>query len=135
LDSTAVREPGWLKERRERAGDRARTLDLPAFKGTPGWEFTELTGFALADFPAAEPGEGDVHAVDRVKTLLEAPEGAVALGQVDGRVLDAPIAVEDGPVVMPLTLAVERHPELVEPHLGRVVDGDADVFTAANDAA
>ena len=36
--------------------------------------------------------------------------------------------------MLPLTLAVERHPELVEPHLGTIVAGDRDVFTAANDA-
>jgi hypothetical protein len=49
-------------------------------------------------------------------------------------VLETPDAVEDGPVVLPLSLAVERHPELVEPHLGTLVEGDLDVFTAANDA-
>ena len=65
------------------------------------------------------------------RPLLEAPEGAVTLGQVDGRVLEDADAVEDGPVVLPLTLAVERHPELVEPHLGTLVAGDQDVFTAA----
>src|SRR5205085_12207415 len=37
--------------------------------------------------------------------------------------------------VLPLTLAAESHPELVEQHLGQVVSADADVFTALNDAA
>ena len=36
--------------------------------------------------------------------------------------------------MLPLSVAVERHPELVEPHLGTIVAGDQDVFTAANDA-
>jgi Fe-S cluster assembly protein SufD len=40
-------------------------------------------------------------------------------------------AVEDGPVVLPLSVARDRHPELVEPHLGRVVAAD-DVFTRWN---
>src|SRR5205085_11920020 len=66
--------------------------------------------------------------VERVETLLEAPEGAIHLGQVDGRVLDG--GTDDGPLVLPLTLAVESHPELVEQHLGEVVRGDGDVFAA-----
>ncbi len=134
-DVTAVREPSWLAERRTRASELAASLDLPRFKGAAGWEFTTLGDFSLDAFAAAAPGEGDASAVDRVQTLLEAPEGAVTLGQVDGRVLEAPDAVEDGPVVLPLTLAVERHPELVEPYLGTIVPGDQDLFTASNDAS
>ena len=110
------------------------TLELPTFKGTPGWEFTSLEKYSPEAFTAAAPGEGDGSAVDRVQTLLEAPPGAITLGQVDGLVLDAPEAVEDGPVVLPLSLALERHPELVEPHLGTIVAGDQDYFTAANEA-
>jgi Fe-S cluster assembly protein SufD len=128
----AVREPAWLKERRSEAARRAASLDLPQFKGRAGWEFTDLGRFDLSSFAAAAPGEGDASAVDRVETLLSAPEGALHLGQVDGRVLEAPES-SDGLVVLPLTLAVERHPELVEPHLGSVVTS-GDVFTALNDA-
>jgi Fe-S cluster assembly protein SufD len=141
---TSVREPAWLAQRRERAAELAATLDLPQFKGTPGWEFTSLAKFSLDAFAAAAPGDGDASAVERVQTLLEAPEGALTLGQVDGRVIETPDAVDtqrtssagtgDGPVVLPLTLAVERHPELVEPYLGTIVAGDQDVFTATNDA-
>jgi Fe-S cluster assembly protein SufD len=129
----AVREPGWLKERRSGSARRAAELDLPRFKGRAGWEFTDLGKLDLGAFAAAAPGEGDASAVDRVETLLEAPEGAIHLGQVDGRVLDA--GTEDGAVVLPLTLAVESHPELVEQHLGKVVDAESDVFSALNDAA
>jgi Fe-S cluster assembly protein SufD len=131
---TSVREPQWLADRRSRAAALAATLELPQFKGTPGWEFTSLAKLSPDAFAAAAPGDGDASAADRVQTLLEAPEGALTLGQVDGRVLETPDAVEDGPVVLPLTLAVERHPELVEPHLGTIVAGDQDYFTATNDA-
>jgi Fe-S cluster assembly protein SufD len=129
----AVREPDWLKERRSGSARRAAELDLPRFKGRAGWEFTDLGKLDLGAFAAAAPGEGDASAVDRVETLLEAPEGAIHLGQVDGRVLDG--GTEDGAVVLPLTLAVESHPELVEQHLGKVVDAESDVFSALNDAA
>jgi Fe-S cluster assembly protein SufD len=132
-DLAAIREPEWLVSRRASAATRAATLGLPRYKGRAGWEFTDLGSFSLDAFAAAAPGEGDAGAVDRVETLLEAPEGAITLGQVDGRVLELP-DVPEGVIVEPLTLAVERHPELVEPHLGRIVDAGADVFAAANDA-
>jgi Fe-S cluster assembly protein SufD len=106
--------------------DTATALELPTYKGRPGWEFTDLSGFSFDSFPAVTPGEGDASAVERVETLLEAPEGAIALGQVDGRVLED--GVDGAPIVMPLTLALERHPELVEPHLGRIVDSASDAF-------
>jgi Fe-S cluster assembly protein SufD len=109
-------------------------LELPTYKGRPGWEFTDISGFSFDAFAPVAPGEGDASAVERVETLLAAPEGALALGQVDGRVVEAPEEVAGGPLVMPLTEALERHPELVEPHLGRIVDTGADAFAAAAEA-
>jgi Fe-S cluster assembly protein SufD len=128
----AVREPGWLKARRSDAATRAAVLDLPRHKGRAGWEFTDLEKLDLPSFAAAAPGEGDASAVDRVETLLEAPEGALHLGQVDGRVIGD--GVDDGVIVMPLTLACEQHSELVERYLGTVVAAGQDVFTELNDA-
>jgi Fe-S cluster assembly protein SufD len=140
----AIREPEWLKERRSEAARRAAELDLPRFKGHAGWEFTDISKLDLASFVAAAPGEGDATAVDRVETLLEAPEGAHHLGQVDGKSLrgfaeenrfaDSPGELTDDLLVLPLTLACETHADLVEEHFGKVVDAEQDVFTALNDA-
>jgi Fe-S cluster assembly protein SufD len=129
-----VREPEWLKARRSRGAQAASGLGLPQYKGRAGWEFTDLGRLSLDAYPPAQPGAGDASAVDRVETLLSAPEGALALGQVDGRVVEEPADTGQA-LVLPLTLAVERHPELVEPHLGRIVDSEGDVFAAANDAS
>ena len=130
----AVREPEWLKERRSDAARRAAGLDLPRFKGKAGWEFTDISKFDLAAFVAAAPGEGDASAVDRVETLLEAPEGAHHLGQVDGRVVDGSGDARRRLIALPLTLACEHHAELVQEHFGTIVDADQNVFTALNDA-
>jgi Fe-S cluster assembly protein SufD len=108
------------------------TLELPQFKGKPGWEFTDLSKLNLTKFVAAAPGEGDAAAVDRVDTLLEAPEGAIHLGQVDGRVIDS--GVNEDFIALPLTMAVESHAALVSEHLGTIVDTSHDVFTQLNDA-
>jgi Fe-S cluster assembly protein SufD len=136
LADVAVREPAWLAARRERSAARAASLELPRFKGGTGWEFTDLGSFSLEAFAPARAGEGDAGAVDRASTLLEAPEGAVSLGQVDGAVVDEPAgALDDGLLVLPLSAAVSQHPELVEPHLGRIVDAESgDKFLASNDA-
>jgi Fe-S cluster assembly protein SufD len=100
-------------------------LELPTFKGRPGWEFTDLSRLDLSAF--APVGDGDLaHAREDLFEL----EGATRLDQVDGAVSEG-VAVEDGPVVLPLSVARERHPELVDPHLGRVVAAD-DVFTRWN---
>jgi hypothetical protein len=106
-----AREPQWLTARRERAAELRDSLDLPRHKGKAGWEFTELGNtFALEAFPPVAPGEGDAVGAADVEHVLEVPEDAIELVQVDGRVLGEPDAVEDGPVILPLTLAVERHP-------------------------
>jgi Fe-S cluster assembly protein SufD len=107
----------------------ATTLELPTFKGRPGWEFTDLSRLDLSAFAPADGGS-----LDSVPDGLFAgvPEGT-RLDQVDGAVGEG-AAVEDGPVVLPLSVARERHPELVEPHLGRVVTAD-DVFTRWNEEA
>jgi Fe-S cluster assembly protein SufD len=90
----------------------AAALELPTFKGRPGWEFTDLTGFDPSQF-------SDGEAVD-AKPLFHAATELVH-GAEDG------VAVEDGPVILPLNVARIRHPELVEPYLGTVVS-DPDPF-------
>jgi Fe-S cluster assembly protein SufD len=102
-------------------------LELPTFKGRPGWEFTDLSRLSLDAFSPPEGGS-----LDSVPEGLFTFDGT-RLDQVDAAVSEG-AAVEDGPVVLPLSVARERHPELVEPHLGRVVAAD-DVFTRWNEDA
>jgi Fe-S cluster assembly protein SufD len=102
------------------------TLDLPTFKGRAGWEFTELGDFTLDAWEPAPAAGTDFDA----SHLLEPPPGAIELVQVDGASTQGS---SDGLVVLPLSVARERHPELVEPHLGMIVR-DVDAFTALNEA-
>jgi Fe-S cluster assembly protein SufD len=106
----------------------ATALELPTFKGRPGWEFTDLSKLDLGAFAPVDGGS-----LDAVPEGLFELEEATRLNQVDGAVGEG-TAVEDGPVVLPLSVARDRHPELVEPHLGRVVTAD-DVFTRWNEEA
>jgi Fe-S cluster assembly protein SufD len=104
----------------------AATLELPRWKGRAGWEFTDLGDFTLEAWePARAPEGGWMVATSH---LLEPPAGAVELMQVDGAF---GAGSDDGVVVLPLSVARERHPDLVEPHLGTIVPED-DAFTALN---
>jgi Fe-S cluster assembly protein SufD len=104
----------------------AATLELPRWKGRAGWEFTDLGDFTLEAWePAPAPEGGWMVATSH---LLEPPAGAVELMQVDGAF---GAGSDDGVVVLPLSVARERHPDLVEPHLGTIVPED-DAFTALN---
>jgi Fe-S cluster assembly protein SufD len=127
---SSVVDPGWIAARRERAA--SLPIDLPAFKGATGWEFTPLgKDFSLESFAPAVGGP--LTSVEPAHVLTP-PEGAIELLQVDAATSDGAV-VEQGPIVLPLDVAVAEHPELVEPHLGSIValDDAADAFVVANE--
>ena len=105
-----------LSARRERAATALASLEMPAFRGVPGWEFTPIDKLDLDAYEPAPGGTGaDLFAFD--DAILPAEDEAVV----------------ERPVVMPLALAAERHPDLIEAHLGSVVTKQTP-FTARNDA-
>ncbi len=90
-------------------------IDLPTFKGRPGWEFTDISGLDLA---AYERVGADGRRRGRVPALS-------SFGSCR-----AP-ALPDGVIVS--TLDAPEHQALIERHLGSLVSSD-DVFVALNDA-
>jgi len=121
-----------MAARRERAATLSRRLELPSFKGKPGWEFTDLSGLDLAAFGSAPingagPAERDpapVFALPRAIELRQLDAGEPALtGE----------PVPEGVIVASLQQAAREHPELVQRHLGTLVSSE-DVFVARNDA-
>jgi Fe-S cluster assembly protein SufD len=87
------------------------TIELPQFKGRPGWEFTDLSGLDLAAYERVAPD--DAAAAEPLFALDDAHE------------------LPDGVLV---TTIEEAPSELIERHLGSLVSADADVFVALNDA-
>jgi Fe-S cluster assembly protein SufD len=87
------------------------TVDLPTFKGRPGWEFTDISGLDLAGYNrvAAELAGG----VDALFTLPA----------------DAPL-----PEGVLVTTLEEAPAELVERHLGSLISADDGAFVALNEA-
>ena len=122
MTPTDIAEPSFLTARRAAAAAAVAATPLPQHKGEAGWEFTPIGALDLAAFPDA-PGGADDAAAHVLDLDLEA---AV-------RPSSEPAASE-GPVVLPLAVAAERHPDIVERHLGSVVASDT-ALVARNDAA
>ena len=121
MTPTDITEPAFLATRRAAAAAAIDALPLPQHKGSAGWEFTPIGALDLAAFPAAAGG-----ASDSARHVLDLNlEKAIRVSTDE--------ATSDGPLVLPLALAAERHPEIVQRHLGSVVDSGA-AFVARNDA-
>ena len=95
-------------------------LELPQFKGRPGWEFTDLSGLDLTGYvPVDGPDGPDGVDAEPAELLFE---------------LDGAESLPEGVIVTSLANAARDHGELLRRHLGSVVSAD-DIFTMLNDAA
>ncbi len=130
----AAAEPDFLTARRERAVRVSETLELPQFKGQPGWEFTDISGLDLDAYaPAPAPSNGASAQPPGARAGLFDPDAVAELFQVDAGVPVFSGELPDGVIVSSLESAAHEHPELVAPYLGSVVPGD-DMFVVRNDA-
>ncbi len=116
--STASAEPEFLAARRERAVALSATLELPQFKGRPGWEFTDISALDLATLEPAAAGA----APDLAPEPMFEPDAVAELRQVDAGEATLTGELPDGVIVTSLERAAAEHPELVARHLGSVVD-------------
>ena len=133
--ASAAAEPTWLTERRRDGAALAQELGLPSQK-TKGWEFTDLTELVELDFEV--PTEADPAVRENADAVLNPPEDAPRVVQIDQTMLDGAAAVAGPtpaePVVSSLAAAAELYPDLVRERLGSLVASD-DPFVARNDAA
>ncbi len=109
--------------------------ELPSFKGRPGWEFTDISKLDIDAYAQANGAADTSTALADAGVLFHGVEGALHLEQVDGTSLagasDADAADTKQPIVLPLDVAAERFPELVEGRIGSVV-ADDNYFAARN---
>jgi Fe-S cluster assembly protein SufD len=133
LASSALAEPDFLAARRERAAVLSETLELPQFKGRPGWEFTDLTGLDLDAYASPPARENGAPAASTTPAPMFEPDAIAELTQLDGDTAVLTGELPDGVIVSSLEQAAREHPELVQRHLGTIVSGE-DVFVARNDA-
>jgi len=132
LASATIEQPGWLAARRERAAALSASLDLPSFKGNPGWEFTDISALDLSAYAPA--GAGDAGVVERTEALFQGLESPHVLTQVDATTVVVPEDLPAGVTVTSLERAAAEQPELVERHLGTIVS-DQDAFVSRNEAS
>jgi Fe-S cluster assembly protein SufD len=91
--------------------------ELPAFKGRPGWEFTDISTLNLADYaPVDRDTTGTVEAAEKLFDL----EGA------------GPRELPEGVIVAPIDGLAAEHGELLRRHLGTLIPEGDDVFVALN---
>jgi Fe-S cluster assembly protein SufD len=117
------------------ASATASLPELPTFKGRPGWEFTDISKLDVEAYAPANGAADAQAALADAGVLFHGVEGALHLEQVDGTRVGSP-AVPDAPtepIVLPLDVAAERFPDLVEGRLGTVVT-DTGHFAARNAA-
>jgi Fe-S cluster assembly protein SufD len=122
-------EPDWTAALRGRAEQALAKLSLPGPKDK-GWEFTDLSRFELDAY--APRDEGDLSVAPARAPILEPGDGPSIL-QVDGEARRAGGGEPRGLIVTTLEQALADYPDLVRPHLGRLVP-DRDWFAAQNSA-
>src|ERR1700733_176175 len=94
-------------------------LELPTFKGRPGWEFTDISGLDLAAYErvgADGAGVAGAGGIAGAEALWELPAPELPEGVIVG-------TLDDG-----------EHQALIGRHLGSLISADDDVFVALNDA-
>jgi Fe-S cluster assembly protein SufD len=131
LASPATAEPQFLAARRERAARLSETLELPQFKGRPGWEFTDISDLDLSAYRPPNGGSG----TGRGTFEWLFPVGPANLTVWNDRQGGGwgGSRLPDGVIVSSINQAVAEHSELVERHLGSLVAAD-DPFIARNEA-
>lgn len=139
MSTTTAPAPVWLSALRSGAAEELPTIEMPQFRGTPGWEFTEIPELDLDAFPAAQtvdPSLVGSAAEDAPRVFDHLPEGTIRLTQVDHAVVSESAALRDPStnqaIVLPLEVAAAEHPELVERYLGKIETARTP-FTARND--
>jgi len=134
----AAAEPEWLAARRREAWDRATQLPLPT--GTEEtWRYTDVASLDPRRFRPLAPGAAlpparPVPARAEELIALRTLEPAGELLEADGAPATSRLAAVAGLAgvrFQSLEAAAREAPELVEPHLGRLV-GAVDLFTARN---
>jgi Fe-S cluster assembly protein SufD len=100
------------------------------------WKFTSVAPLVRTPF-LLPPGDSEQAVNAFHQNLLHGEQPGVTLASLNA---NAPLLLRgsrplpDGVLVMSLAEALERHPELVEPHLGQVADFRQHAFAALNTA-
>ena len=95
----------------------ASAVELPTFKGRPGWEFTDISELNLAAYVPVR-GSEELAGATAAEPLFDPPAGELP----------------EGVVVASIEEAASEHAELLRRHLGMLIGPGDDVFVTLNDA-
>lgn len=127
-------EPAWLKMLRENAIDQFNANGFPAIKNE-NWKYTNVAPFLDKEFEIAATNE----VFDQETFDISSETANSRLVFINGRrsvELSDVSAITNGASVLTLTEAIKdaRFAEIVKTHLARLVDYNANGFTALNTA-
>jgi Fe-S cluster assembly protein SufD len=108
--------PPWVTELRRNAFEAYRDVPIPS-QETEEWRYTDLSGLDLSFVPHV-PGHGNASPEQPAAMMTTSNQDLASLGVV----------------FCDLDEAADKHPELVEPHLHRLVPYDRTKFTALHGA-
>jgi Fe-S cluster assembly protein SufD len=134
--SSTPREPGWLRESRERSIGRFRELGFPAPKSEE-WKYTNLAPLLKTTFARGRPEDPEGVAAERFEAFTFGVLKTSLLVFVNGRFTPRLSYLRYLPRrvrVMSLAEAIEDDPESLAPHLGRYATLDGNPFVALNGA-
>ena len=95
----------------------ASAVELPTFKGRPGWEFTDISELNLAAYEPVR-GSDELAGATAAAPLFDPPAGELP----------------DGVIVASIEEAAGEYGELLRRHLGTLIGPGDDVFVTLNDA-
>jgi Fe-S cluster assembly protein SufD len=95
----------------------ASAVELPTFKGRPGWEFTDISELNLAAYEPVR-GSDELAGAIAAEPLFDPPAGELP----------------EGVIVASIEEAANEHGELLRRHLGMLIGPGDDVFVTLNDA-
>ena len=95
----------------------ASAVELPTFKGRPGWEFTDISELNLAAYEPVR-GSDELAGATAAVPLFDPPAGELP----------------DGVIVASIEEAAGEYGELLRRHLGTLIGPGDDVFVTLNDA-
>jgi Fe-S cluster assembly protein SufD len=131
----AFRSPSWLAPLRRRAIDRFAEFGFPTTRDED-WRYTNLTSLASTPFRPAAPSPAGVPDGALERLALPGVEWP-RLVFVDGRYspkLSTARPLPGGGRMASLAEAMITDADMIEPHLGRYVRWDSNVFAALNTA-
>ena len=95
----------------------ASAVELPTFKGRPGWEFTDISELNLAAYEPVR-GSDELAGAIAAEPLFDPPAGELP----------------EGVIVASIEEAANEHGQLLRRHLGTLIGPGDDVFVTLNDA-